>query len=267
MSGLIIPKATSIYMPNLLINGDFQVWQRGEALQVNGTGGAIKYYIDLWATYTGDWEGTLNKVENGVKITTSSNNAYLLQNIDHLDLEIGKQYIVVASINDTIHKITFKYGIDTPITEHLSILKTNYDTFVNVRGLKNKDIVNWVQLNKGSIECQHIKEDYSIALLRCQRYIQVLKGKAIGIGIWNSQNFYANVPLVSEFCKTPKISANSCYATRDFIGDTNILYFGGATKIEKTNLFLECIMSENISTNTFARLCSDDGIILSCEPL
>lgn len=264
---LKIPKINSLYMPNLLINGDFQVWQRGKTLQVNGTGGSIKYYIDLWASYTGDWEGTLNKVENGVKINTSSANAYLLQNIDHLDLEIGTQYIVVASINNTIYKITFKYGIDTPITEHLSILKTNYDTFVNVRGLKNNDIVNWVQLNEGLIEYKHIKEDYSIALLRCQRRLLVLKGSFGGGNVYRNL-VYLRIDLPTTIDVKPTISQ---YDIRFIIDGKEEKSCSNLTimNVTSNSIFINATVDQFLDGNDgkYARVSNDSSITITCEPI
>ena len=47
-----LAKIESLYMPNLLINGDFQVWQRGESFSITKTG----YTADRWGVYKPDSE-------------------------------------------------------------------------------------------------------------------------------------------------------------------------------------------------------------------
>lgn len=65
---LIIPSN-----PNLLINGDFQVWQRGTSF--NGNTSRPTYTVDRWII-AGDTAPKVEKVENGVKITSTQNGTW-----------------------------------------------------------------------------------------------------------------------------------------------------------------------------------------------
>ena len=157
----------SLYRPNLLVNGDFQCWQRGENITTSGT--KTEYFADMWcSTYT----STFTKVVNGIK---TSKLAHIFQLLPKL--EMGRKYTIVLSINNIIYKETFTggtfkendkfyYSVSRETSEkgNLSMI---------VIKLSANDILNYADLFEGSIAYPHIEEDYAVALMRCMEYVQV----------------------------------------------------------------------------------------------
>lgn len=161
---------------SLLINGDFQINQRGESEYPSG---AVKYTVDRWrrtgcAVTVGNNGITLNTVGN------SANGAFG-QNIEML--EVGKKYTVCINITSLSGTGEISIGTRTDFDNvgHSNRLKqgVNKITFtatgkwltVCCKGVLIT--IEYIDLFEGNIAYPHVKEDYAIALLRCQRYYQV----------------------------------------------------------------------------------------------
>ena len=161
---------------NLLINGDFQIWQRGESISFNDTAtttNGFKYFADMWCIYFERGVGnnfTLKKVKNGVNVTTNkkiSVNQFLMEALDST-----KDYTFVVSLNNIIHTLTFK-GQETKENEFIKHMSQSDSGKYNrlIIYVNNNDVINYANIFEGNIVYPHIKEDYSIALLRSQKKI------------------------------------------------------------------------------------------------
>lgn len=154
------PKGVTAH--NLLINGDFQINQRNQS-SYTCDGTKRIYGVDLWSFSKSN---TFMKVtENGIET-----NAPISQMFNKL--KSGVKYTVVCSIDNVIHT--------------KSIVGGTYDTSQTIMYLTFNDVerivitpngtqtINYVDLFEGEIVYKHQKEDYAIALTRCQRYIVVV---------------------------------------------------------------------------------------------
>lgn len=157
---------------NLLINGNFKIWQRGETITMAMPSG-YKYFADMWNIYWNSNSGlnhTLTKVDNGMKINTNETNTEISQFVEPLKDNIT--YTASCSINGTIYTLNINGGNNVE-GNHLKYQtdrgSRNKDRLF-VTGLNDNDIVNWVQLNEGSIAYPHVAEDYATALMRCLPY-------------------------------------------------------------------------------------------------
>ena len=174
-----LAKAEAIYRPNLLINGDFQVWQRGESTtlsNVSETG--YKYLADRWCRYfsrTSSASETYEKVSNGMKYTsTPSSNATITQLLE-TGLKSGNKYTLSASVNDIIHIMTFDGQVDK--SEGILSYAKSATTIPHDRimfSISNNDIVNWVKLEVGSIATPFIPRLYAEEFTMCERYYQII---------------------------------------------------------------------------------------------
>lgn len=155
-------KTKSITAHNLLINGDFQINQRNQS-SYTCDGTKRVYGVDMWSFSKSN---TFMKVtENGIET-----NAPISQMFNKL--KSGVKYTVVCSIDNVIHT--------------KSIVGGTYDTSQTIMYLTFNDVerivitpngtqtINYIDLFEGEIVYKHQKEDYAIALTRCQRYIVVV---------------------------------------------------------------------------------------------
>lgn len=195
-------KNGSIGNPNLLINGDFQVWQRGENLSGSEVANG-KYCADRWRVYnTSNSSLIIKKVSNGISFENVTSYMNISQPFEDSFFEkYGvKEYTLTKCIN----------GVET-IT-HGTIPTTNTN-FVAV-GFDKDCIVNYVKLEIGSIATPFVPRPYAEELLLCQRYYYRLEpgsdGKdlivSIGSHISNICLFTFILPTILRVAPSVKYS-------------------------------------------------------------
>lgn len=175
--------------PNLLINGDFQVWQRGESFTFNGDN-ARHYTADRWGVYYANL--TINKVADGLQMI---GNDYIFQALEN-PLEIGEVYTVSYSKNGVITStqiIGGEFATDFTDGVRYTPISSNYYHSILIM-LESGDVLNWVKLEKGSIATPFVHRPYVEELAMCQRFYQRLFYQ-LGHGNVYRNGVYATVPL------------------------------------------------------------------------
>lgn len=158
-------------MPNLLINGDFQINQRGQTVYETNT--EVIYSVDMWRIY----QIKLEVLNDGIKITgkSASDTGYLTQTLD-ID-GVNKEYTMVAKVDGNIQTFTVTLS-DIAKEKTFDKFKFNIRSIsdrskieVNICPLgTNSIVVNYVRLYDGDIAYKGQKEDYVTALMRCLPY-------------------------------------------------------------------------------------------------
>ena len=162
-----------LYRPNLLINGDFQINQRGQSSYSTN----LTYTLDMWYLSTNG--GSITPTNNGLNVNGSSNHSTIQQFID-ADYR-GKQMTVVIKFKDVVY--SHVYDVSTDSTTYYFIdslgIKLYYDeskgkTSIWIRVQSDSGVIEYIDLFEGSIAYPHVKEDRGIALVRCERYLKVI---------------------------------------------------------------------------------------------
>lgn len=172
----VIKEAPMTAPQSLIINGDFQCWQRGDTLTIKNA----EYGPDCWRSYALNATGiTIEKVDNGMKIKSLSGastcNFY--------------QYITDKNLNGK--KAMFAYSVNDKITSKLLTLNlsSGKDNQCSINDLKVNDIVNWAHLYLGEINYEHQKEDKTVALMRCSPFIERAKFTVTATGSYFMNGF------------------------------------------------------------------------------
>lgn len=262
MSGLKIPKASSIYKPNLLLNGDFQIWQRGASFNFEANT-ETRYTADMW--YVWGYAGLIYKVENGIAINGSTRLSQFIEK-----LKVGKNYTLSLSINGKEYSYTFKGGSTYNNRRvHCNVL----DKYDRIEIDVNNETINWVQLVEGTTAPSHVKEDCATALLRCQKKLIVIDSgdRYLDIGMFHG---YDNIVFLMS--QTNQMFMDN-YPTVNFIGQGLTLFaINGSSNIEISNpkiVFrnyqLVLLETPNYINNISGlwQLKPNCKIIMSCEPL
>lgn len=190
---------------NLLINGDFQIWQRGTEITVqNG-----EYLCDMWRVYCGEWAQAVKfkKVDNGLQVVdfisanvdTPQCNIYQYQ--EYQPYLTGKKWIKQKSINGKIQIETGTYSGD----------ESGKSFIGNVNSLKKGDIVNFVRVDLGEIAYPHQKEDHAVALTRAQKTVYlVAKGiySKVG-GVWTYYDGFLTSYIPNEMFERGNVIVNA----------------------------------------------------------
>lgn len=206
--------------PNLLINGDFRINQRGQTSYAN----TYKYTVDRWIQTVN--RNTITVLEKGIRFAETTSGAYnwLLQSIEGFSNLLGKTVTLSCKISNLVlagnnalvlgmYNANTAYQIDdvigtTNITNDgvysvtIDIPNSLSKTHLNVAfvlpygdGTASVDI-EWVKLEIGSIATPFSPRPYAEELALCQRYYYRMSGtstsdKLVSFGLSNgSQAFF-----------------------------------------------------------------------------
>ena len=214
--------------PNLLINGDFQVWQRGATFEGGESGGAKKYIADRWFVYNaiGNWKAT--RSNDSIKISPDAtkdwhcNICQILEDEDTISLR-GKTVTFSVNIsyqNAKVLQLVIADGETTyglkDVTEGLNFITVTLPNVafqklrfeINFKALSS-DKTNDLYIGKCKLEIgdkvtPFITRPYGEELTLCQRYYQTHVASGV-----------ANTPRV--------LGINSRYPTTMRVNPTVIL--------------------------------------------
>ena len=166
--------------PNLLVNPDFKINQRGQS-EYSGTSGVC---VDMWFRNT---EATVGVVENGITMSFSgTTNPSIYQRVDYLDI-LGKTVTFSACIDSKVYSCTATlpeqitggvylafarldgdeaYPSDTTIP-HIRI-QTTLTNKMCLCVLHNVSNCEWTKLELGSVATPFIPPNPAIELLKIQ---------------------------------------------------------------------------------------------------
>lgn len=181
---------SALYRPNLLVNGDFHCWQRGEVVNLARTTGG--YTADMWycENKRDDSEMKVYKVhENssndivkpyyelyGSGISALGHNSlrvYYRMPIEEAEKYNGKTVTLSCSLNK---QITVMPSYVFNITEQD---RTNGYVECFYLLMSAEQVLNWVRLDEGNIAYQHTPEDHATALARCREWLYALNCECV----------------------------------------------------------------------------------------
>lgn len=167
--------------PNLLINSNFAINQRGQSSYT----GANKYAIDRWLITTSTSTITVNT--NGITLSASSDNAYCQQRIENgFNLLKGKEVTLSVSIGGTIYTTSGTVPSSIPSTSlwsltpisatntvatSLYLLNTSGLLFVQLGATAGHSVAfDWAKLEIGDTATGYTPPLIAEELPKCQRY-------------------------------------------------------------------------------------------------
>ena len=168
--------------PNLLINPDFRINQRGESVYT-----AAGYTVDRWqvardaSSTTGDF--TITCSENGLTINNQTNGPIALaQKVEKFSALFGKEVTLSASVNGnivsmsgtiqnasgTVFQVTGDFGFISVYVKANTRLSVN--VYIN-SGVTA--VLDWIKLEIGGKATMFVAPDPATELAKCQRYYQI----------------------------------------------------------------------------------------------
>lgn len=252
---------------NLLINGDFQINQRGikEYKAIN-----LEYTLDMWAIT----RMTLTVLDDGwVRIVNNDSIDSHGLNQKIKDTNVGK-YICCLNVRNMKGvarlSITYpgeRYETVATLTEGRNEIKfTPKEKFTKINIALNASAsieIEYINLFEGDNAYPYVKEDYSIALARCQRYVYVTSLSATG---YTGSKGTLYIPLKQNLIDKPTIIIKGkvdIYAN----GRTDYFTLFNETTFQNNELKL---VPRSIASNLYNQafgIIFENSIILTCEPL
>ena len=257
-----LAKTDMVYRPNLLINGDFQVWPRGESFTIQSS--QTNKTAAMWQLQ--------NQRETAAQIfhqTTdegkgtgfgfpglSSMRIYQWLPIEVMKPYEGKKMTRIWSVNKQVSKEEFTLDL----TENIN--GGYWRAFYYLSS--SNDVLNFAGLYEGSVGT-HFIEDEATALMKSQEWVYRIPNALIGYG-GGSGNLWFSVPHLLNMKGVPSISTSS---------SANIVCEGRITSVSNITLqfnstYKTLQSSDYEGQNNFISkvvgLYFAEDIIFSCEP-
>lgn len=199
---------SSISNPNILMNGEFKVNQRGGSGEISTLGYSI---ADRWKLESGTYE----RLSAGIKL---NKNSKISQWIEGFDL-FGKTITISVKTDEKIFAETIVFSATSGTTQTTNFLindnfyagltfNGSYVTFFLNSNINNLHIY-YIKLEVGEIATKYSPKNFIEELLECQRYyIKIQGGRYAGITIQNNAWIFIPLP-VQIYSSTAKINISS----------------------------------------------------------
>ena len=166
--------------PNLLINPNFAINQRGETAWSIGT--THKYFVDRWYSA----RSTLSLSDDGIMFAWNGkdgSDGWIQEKVETKAL-FGKTVTISVNANDKIYTITdtipetvnatlHKAFTGTPLSISLTNHGGNFFAVVLHSTSTTPSLIRWIKCELGTIATPFIPPDPATELLKCQRYYQI----------------------------------------------------------------------------------------------
>lgn len=232
--------------PNLLINPDFKVNQRGQAeYTINGV-----YTVDRWKLVIGsptdDASPKVEVTDNGITINAVGCNAYLFSALEYAPL--GKTVTYSVSINGNVYSTTVTLPEVAPETDNtiMSIISTPNegriaDIHLNSNGTLGTNVsammgktnhFEWAKLELGNAATPFVPPDPATELAKCQRYFyrtpayNAASASTFGVGFIGGISYATvNITLPTTMRINPIMTLNGTLslATAGYNGNDGVI--------------------------------------------
>lgn len=268
-----IAEIGDVYRPNLLVNGDFQINQRGQTSYSNKSL-TPAYTLDMWYSI----KATITKTASGV--TVSANRGQAAHLVQKIPLR-NTTKTLVAKVNGKIYSTVFTGSkatirLDSSVgsisTQYVDSTYQQVDFIINSGKTAN---IEYCDLFEGGIAYPHVKEDYGVAYQRCLRFLNILKGAsmAIATGYVNSGHQVISVlQFATRMENAPTVSLSGTLELTTETGGGAVIRTLSPSQITKDRCLLVMrpdfdyaqgfsvvVLTNNINTTSY--------ITISCEPL
>lgn len=230
--------------PNLLINPDFRINQRG-ATSYEKQG----YSVDRWKI----WNVTVTPSTSGgitVKNDKYADSGTFIQILENATEGDSTLSCYVTSVSGTVTMVTddnsqvvLKRGLNVV---HTSRSTKNFTIFLNQ---ETSITIKWVKLEQGTLATTFIATNPAEELVKCKRYFQVLNVFEGFVGSVSYWNLYTKFYVGSMRTTSPTISSNVSSATINLSGDATERNLELSNNILATMGLNELIITHKSATN------------------
>ena len=271
-----LAKAEAIYRPNLLINGNFKINQRGQSSYNNtGSSWARKYTVDMWCMLGDNGAVSLTINEDGTVtiVNSSTSECYFAQIFDNLPEDDYTMSANVVSFTGAV-KMYPEGSMETAVTVANGInTMTRHGTpnGVSFRLEGNSSVtLKWTKLEQSLFATGYIDEDNAISQIKCRRYVFPINMSLL-VRANTTNSFETYFDTFNEFEDTPSID-------KSYLNEEGVLYMANnALYIGKDNLqvsvtkngslsLLCSVSSTSLTRNDIGTLTFNGYVIATCEP-
>ena len=252
--------------PNLPINSNFIIWQRGASFsQANFT---EQYTADMWTVSCSDSSVTVTvaQVNNGMSITGSTSSTinlkYYMEQAD-LNKILGQNCTLSYSINNTI--------TTAPLTVSSGAVETTALINISIPISATATVINWVKLELGNIATQYVPKSYAQEIFNCQRYFVSYTNSQMPIltaltGL-TAGNLYIILKLPREMRTLPTVTGNYYFDVRGNGGTLSRAQYSNYSTIEDFGNGTYRMLFTGLDTGQYPANYATYGIIIKANTI
>ena len=212
---------TKFRNPNLLINPDFKINQRG-ATSYTSNG----YTVDRWKINS----GTVKTSSSGITVTLNSKGQFIQQFENTLSGTYTATIKVTSITGDCVlfigsHSLQLNKAGTFTITENGSIV--GISLYKSTAGTCTIN-VEYIKLEQGSVSTPFVAPDYATELTKCQRYFMYLPSSMTG--------YRFNTEIYVYIENLDKMRTDGTIGITGNNDDTNLLFGGNTLQKLKVNV-------------------------------
>lgn len=193
---------TKFSNPNLLINPDFKINQRGQT-SYNAESTRI-YTVDRWHTF--DCSATV--LADGLRVQ-SNNRGWLAQKLEKAVNGVATLSIKISEISGELSFADSMNGVTITSAGVYSVTLSNVDQFSMLLHENTSATIEWAKLEKGSIATPFIAPNPAEELMKCQRYYY--RSKVYKYGVVPDGKAWVVEVLTQDFRTTPTLQISTTY--------------------------------------------------------
>lgn len=258
---------TKFSNPNLLINPDFKINQRG-ATSYEQQG----YSVDRWKI----WNVTVTPSTSGgitVKNDKYADTGTFIQILENATEGDSTLSCYVTSVSGTVTMVADDSS-QVVLKQGLNVVHTNKSTkrFTIFLNQGTSITLKWVKLEQGKVATEFIAPNIAEELTKCNRFFRVLNVYEGFVGAVSYWNLYTKFYVGAMRTTSPTITANVSSATINLSGDNTdrklqlsnnispIMYLNELIITHKSatnfgyNAFTACIFRSDITYNVDAEI-------------
>lgn len=235
---------TKFSNPNLLINPDFKINQRG-ATSYEKQG----YSVDRWkiwnVTVTPSTSGGIT-VKND-KYTDTGTFVQVLENATEGDSTLS---CYVTSVSGTVTMVSDDNS-QVVLKQGLNVVHTSKSTknFIILLNQGTSITLKWVKLEQGKVATEFIAPNIAEELTKCSRFFRVLNVYEGFVGTVSYWTLYTKFYVGAMRTTSPTITANVSSATINLSGDNTDRKLQLSNNISPTMYLNELIITHKSATN------------------
>lgn len=159
---------TKFSNPNLLINPDFKINQRGSATYTESQGNK-KYTVDRWAIL----KATATKNSDGTfTVSTDKDDGYLTQ---PLETRLTEDYVITCNVSSVTGNVYLGGGKGLLLKPGINIYHVSPIQEVAIYLKPNSSVkLKWAKLEKGSIATPFVAPNPADELAKCRRFYELI---------------------------------------------------------------------------------------------
>lgn len=208
--------------PNLLLNSNFKVDQRGRGTYTNNTTKPT-YTLDRWMSINTEVVYNVDGTATITSLATTDTSAWFKQILEHAINDTCTLSCNITAVTGSAY--LYNHANGKKIVKGLNTVTLSYLKEASIELKQGASItIEWIKLEKGSKATAYVAPNYANELQRCMMYYNVVNTSLNG---YFTTQMYVGCEILLNMRTKPTVKG---------VGSIWVYYYGGYTKYKFSDL-------------------------------